>query len=133
MCNAMLFLIKVGADWQSVLIIDWPYGYAKGKKSFFREIGKRHWTMTMSFDLMDLRGGNLGVIIAIFFYTYTTSFVQTFVPFYFVLSWNDFAKYKQIIGVRIIDIYTCEMQPRQKHKPRTIKNCILKRKKESKI
>ena len=34
MCNAMLFLIKVGADWQSVLIIDWPYGYAKGKKLF---------------------------------------------------------------------------------------------------
>ena len=78
--------------------------------------------MTVSFDLMDLRGGNLGVIIAIFFYTYTTSFVQTFVPFYFVLSWNDFAKYKQIIGVRIIDIYTSEMQARQKHKPRTIKN-----------
>ena len=78
--------------------------------------------MTVSFDLMDLRGGNLGVIIAIFFYTYTTSFVQTFVPFYLVLSWNDFAKYKQIIGVPIIDIYTCEMQPRQKHKHRTIKN-----------
>ena len=77
--------------------------------------------MTVSFDLMDLRGGNLGVIIAIFFYTYTTSFVQTFVPFYLVLSWNDFAKYKQIIGVRIIDIYTSEMQARQKHKPRTIK------------
>ena len=78
--------------------------------------------MTVSFDLMDLRGGNLGVIIAIFFYTYTTSFVQTCVPFYVVLSWNDFAKYKQIIGVRIVDIYTCEMQPRQKYKPRTIKD-----------
>ena len=78
--------------------------------------------MTVSFDLMDLRGGNLGVIIAIFFYTYTTSVVQTVVPFYLVLSRNDFAKYKQIIGVRIIDIYTCEMQPRQKYKPPTIKN-----------
>ena len=77
--------------------------------------------MTVSFDLMDLRGGNLGVIIAIFFYTYTTLFVQTFVPFYLVLSWNDFAKYKQIIGVRILDIYTCVMQPREKHKPLTIK------------
>ena len=83
--------------------------------------------MTVSFDLMDLRGGNLGVIIAIFFYTYTTSFVQTFVPFYFVLSWNDFAKYKQIIGVPIIDIYIREMQPRQKHKPRTIKNYTVSR------
>ena len=77
--------------------------------------------MTVSFDLMDLRGGNLGVIIAIFFYTYTTSFVQTCVPLYLVLSWNDFAKYKQIIGVRILDIYTCEMQPREKHEPITIK------------
>ena len=38
MCNAMLFLIKVGADWQSVLIIDWPYGYAKGNKAFLEKL-----------------------------------------------------------------------------------------------
>ena len=30
----------------------------KGKYTF-PEIGKRHWTMTVSFDLMDLREGNL--------------------------------------------------------------------------